>query len=536
MAFLLLLAGCGDDVVTPDGGASVAAVTVSPDSLVLVIGESAQLTATLRDSSGATLSGRSVLWSSSDITVATVSQAGLATGVTAGDIEITASSEGIDGSVDLRVVTVRIGSVTVEPDSFALVEGDTVRLTATVRDTAGVLVTDREIQWSTSDSLIAKVDTSGLVDGIEIGTGVITASVDGVTDSALVTVTPATPFDQVSAGLRHVCAVTSNGAAYCWKENEFGQLGDGTTDSSSTPVAVSGGLTFGHLNGGHYHTCGVTSTNGGRCWGNNGSLRLGVLSTGETCSGEPCSTTPRSVFGSIPFAVIAAGASHSCGVSTGGTTYCWGLNSSLQVGNDTTSFTYLPLQVPTGGTLEQLSAYGDHNCGLRADDAVLCWGKNSWGQLGDSTRTTRAAPLVVKGGHAWTMVSAGSEHTCGVATDGLTYCWGQNLYGQLGDGTQTERTAPVPVQGGLTFASVSAGAQHTCAVTEGGMAYCWGEGSSGQLGDGLAEDTTEPVMVAGGLAFRSVSAGFRRTCGVTTLGGLYCWGDNVLTPARVRSP
>lgn len=331
------------------------------------------------------------------------------------------------------------------------------------------------------------------------------------------------------ASLYHSCGLTSSGAAYCWGNNYYGQVGDGSTTDRSTPVAVAGGLRFASLTAGGDVTCGVTSSGAAFCWGLN---HYGELGDGSTTD-RP---TPVAVAGRLTFASLTAGGFHTCGATTSGAVYCWGDNEFGQLGlNSIPPYSSaMPVAVATGLRFASLTAGSAHTCGLTSAGAAYCWGLNTDGQLGDgsndaSTANVHSTPVAVVGGLTFTSLTAGSDYTCGVTSSGAAYCWGANYYGQLGDGSMTVRPAPVAVAGGLTFANLTAGAYHTCGVTSGGAAYCWGSDGSGELGDGLGASETEshtPVAVAGGLTFVSVTAGYWHACGVTSGGGAYCWGQN----------
>lgn len=82
-------------------------------------------------------------------------------------------------------------------------------------------------------------------------------------------------FRQLSAGSRHTCGVTTDNRAYCWGANFDGELGDGTTDYRTAPVAVAGGLRFLQVSAGGQHTCGVTTGNVVYCWGYNPYGQIG---------------------------------------------------------------------------------------------------------------------------------------------------------------------------------------------------------------------------------------------------------------------
>ena len=180
----------------PNGGVvSVASVEVSPSSTSMLEGATTQLSATLTDASGVVLSGRSVIWSSSNNAVATVSGTGLVpglalvTGVGEGTAIITATSEGVSDTATVTVTLVPVASVEVSPSSTSIQEGGTTQLTATTRDASGVVLSGRTVIWSSSNNAVATVSGTGLVTGVSSGTATISATSEGKTGSATITVT-----------------------------------------------------------------------------------------------------------------------------------------------------------------------------------------------------------------------------------------------------------------------------------------------------------------------------------------------------------
>ena len=350
----------------------------------------------------------------------------------------------------------------------------------------------------------------------------LTASATGVTGVTSTAFNVTAPeWATISAGAAYTCGVTTSGTAYCWGEGGYGQLGNGTfTNSSPTPMAVSGGLTFATVSAGtSLTTCGVTTAGAAYCWG--------VNSEGEFGSGTATdSPTPVAVSGGLTFATVSAGTAYTCGVTTAGAAYCWGRNGFGQLGNGTTTSSTTPVAVSGGLTFVAVSAGPEATCGVTTAGAAYCWGRNGSGELGNGATTSSTTPVAVSGGLTFAAVSAVTQsNTCGVTTAGAAYCWGVNFFGELGNGTTTSSATPVAVSGGLTFATVSAGGHFgaTCGVTTVGAAYCWGYNLEGQLGNGTTTSSATPVAVSGGLTFAMVSAG---ACGVTTAGVAYCWGDN----------
>jgi alpha-tubulin suppressor-like RCC1 family protein len=251
----------------------------------------------------------------------------------------------------------------------------------------------------------------------------------------------------------------------------------------------------------------------------------------------------------LTFVGISAAVFHSCGVVSKRAAYCWGLNSTAQLGNgDTTGISVsTPVAVSGGLGFVAVSAGDEYTCGLTAGGAAYCWGIDVNHTLGNGSMTgpqrcainpirgwylpCSSIPVAVSGGLTFMTVSAGDQHACGVTTGGAAYCWGLSQFGELGDGmvvglVPSITSSPRPVSGGLTFVTVSAGYGHTCGLTTDGAAYCWGWNAYGQLGDGVTTSSSTPVAVSGGLTFAAVSAGFDHTCAVTTANAAYCWGHN----------
>ncbi|HEU5183560.1 MAG TPA: Ig-like domain-containing protein [Gemmatimonadaceae bacterium] len=168
----------------------VATVVVSPGDASVGTGAMLQLSATPRDAAGNPLSGRAVTWTTSDASVATVSEAGLVTGLNVGTVTITATSEGQSGHAAVTVGA-PVASVDVAPASADVQAGGTVQLSATARDANGDPLPGRAPSWTSNDEAIATVSSDGLVTAIAEGSVTITATSEGRTGSAVLTVTPA---------------------------------------------------------------------------------------------------------------------------------------------------------------------------------------------------------------------------------------------------------------------------------------------------------------------------------------------------------
>jgi alpha-tubulin suppressor-like RCC1 family protein len=248
----------------------------------------------------------------------------------------------------------------------------------------------------------------------------------GANSSTPVAVSGVTGATAITVGQDdHTCAIVAGGAVGCWGANGSGQLGNGTTTDSSTPVAVSGLTGATAIAAGESHTCAVVADGSAWCWGSDGEGQLGngmILTW---------SSTPVAVNGVTGATAIATGNVHSCAVVAGGSALCWGRGLSGQLGNGSMRDSSTPVAVigVTGATA--IVGGNVYTCALVTGGTVHCWGANGAGQSNGFTGATA--------------VDAGGAHTCAIAAAGAVDCWGLNNAGQLGNGTTTNSGTPVTV-------------------------------------------------------------------------------------------
>ena len=404
--------------------------------------------------------------------------------------------------------------------------------------------------------------------------------------------TTITPPDSASRGIRFnqvsgsqagafSLAVSSDGNAYAWGDNTYGQLGDGTYTDRSTPVMVKKpdrntypdlpkDFTYVQVSAGEYHSLALGSDGNAYAWGNSGYGQLGDAGSYRHAPVR-VKTPDRNTYPDLPkdftYLQVSAGDRHSLALGSDGNAYAWGYNSYGQLGNGTTSYIQAtPVRVktpdrntypdlPKDFTYLQVSAGHWYSLALGSDGNAYAWGDNDDGRFGDGTRTDRSTPVRVKTpdrntypdlpkDFTYAQVNAGWQHSLALGSDGNAYAWGFNGYGQLGDGTTTDRTAPVRVKTpdrntypdlpkDFTYAQVSVGAEHSLAVGSDGNAYAWGSNSYGELGNNTTNrhyvparvrDPANPTDTNKELQAAQVSAGDYNSLAVGSDGNTYAWG------------
>jgi alpha-tubulin suppressor-like RCC1 family protein len=295
------------------------------------------------------------------------------------------------------------------------------------------------------------------------------------------------PADAVAAGAKHTCAIV-DGDVYCWGNNNKGQLGVGSTADQDVPVAVDGlPSSVIELAAGDEHTCALTSDGAVYCWGRNdkGQLGTGLLGLGLDQS------TPVLILGSESATAIAAGDKYTCAVLSGGGAMCWGENNEGQLGDGTKVDRNAPTSVSGLNTdLVSIDAGSTYTCASLADGSLRCWGRLNVGASLLTPQQIIASDV--------RSVSVGKNHACVALTSSHAMCWGDDSRGQLGDGGSFADTVTPSLVTLIPndLLEIEAGDEHTCSIHDSGDAYCWGDNNNGQLGTGSTGGFTgSPVQV-----------------------------------------
>lgn len=365
---------------------------------------------------------------------------------------------------------------------------------------------------------------------------------------------------QIQTGYDFTCAALSDGTLRCWGLNSRGQLAQGANDSAPrfVPTTVPGIGPVSEVATGQWHACAI-SKGSVYCWGGNYNGQLGQ---GTRDLNENNAPPHGSVVMQVP---MLSGAKHiyagdvadsTCVImAADGSVWCWGNNSSGQLGDGTSAnVRSSPVQVCASGTgtscvpftgAKQLAMGYYHTCALTTSNALYCWGANDVYELGIATDTANHPnPVAITGiedaGTTITEIAAGGSSTCAVLSNGKLKCWGSSSgTAALGSGTANAPATATPVTVCQTYSGsctqtlqnvirVAQSGFGGCAVVSSGGVYCWGFNSSGETGNGTTSGNPTLVATASGLSAGAtdIAGEYQHFCALLSDGSVKCWGDD----------
>ncbi len=378
------------------------------------------------------------------------------------------------------------------------------------------------------------------------------------------------------------CAIASDDKVYCWGKGTLGQTGRGASTSVGAATAVStagvlNGLTVKSIEMNSKGVCAIASDDYVYCWG-----VVGVQVNGtEITSNIPIKIDQTGVLNGLTIKKVFMGNTSSCVIASDDKLYCWGLAEHGKLGNNSTVNTSVPVAVDTSGVLSgkaiiDVKMYQDNTCVRDSNQEIYCWGSNSSGQLGNNTLTSSSVPVaVLKSGQAigktFKTISGFEDRPCAIGSDDQLYCWGSylmsglpvfhnqlfplpvyansvsnttlsNITFQTGypDGTVCVQTASGDYycksyefikhfNFGVQFKKSYHFSTTTCFLGVNNLAYCMGEGVG--VGNTSVPTTNFPIAldmtnVGAGVTIKDMGAGLYHACILTSNNKVYCWGTN----------
>ena len=322
----------------------------------------------------------------------------------------------------------------------------------------------------------------------------------------------------ITAGTRHTLALTADGSVWAWGNNDYGQLGLGTSGNGfGVPQLVPGLKSVRAIAAGDIFNLALTADGSVWSWGENQDGQLGV---------DPSTafknTSPRRIGGLSGIRAIAAGSVYGLALRNDGTVWAWGDNQygELGVPRNTVINRSLPQQVAGLPTVRAIAAGDLFNLALATDGSVWAWGGNVYDGLGEDiniTGSTVSKPLLVPGLSGVKAVAAGAGHALALTANGSVWAWGNNQSGQLGVEPSTgvyRRSSPQQVAGLSGVRSIAAGSDHSLALLADGSIWTWGDNRYGQLGDTTTTNRATPRRVAGLGKIQAIAAAYDKSMAI----------------------
>lgn len=402
-------------------------------------------------------------------TVASVATAsGRVTGIAVGTETITATQDGVVGSV---TVTVTAPWTQVSAGGFQTI----------ARRADGKLYAWGQNNWGQLG------DTS---------TTARTAPVVVANGAATTAWTKVAVGDQFAIGIRAGSGTsTTGGTLWAWGLNTFGQLGLGDQVNRSTPTQIAKDATWVGVWAGKNHAVALKADGTLWAWGRNAEGQLG--DTTVLVRTAPVKVGGTDKTNTDTYTAASAGGTHTIAIQKDGSLWTWGDNSSGQLGNAAVSTTPVSKPAKIGSlTYTAVSAGGSHSMAIDTTGKLWAWGANGSGQLGNNAGSgTVSAPTQISTDTDWTLVSAGGLHTLAVRNNGTLWAWGANADGQLGDGSGIDQFSPIQVGADRTWIAISAGANHSAGLKADNSLWTWGRNTDGQLGNGKTVTSVIPVSI-----------------------------------------
>ena len=366
---------------------------------------------------------------------------------------------------------------------------------------------------------------------------------------------PEETFNMIASAYGIVAGLTTNGRLFTMGNNNNGQLGNGTLESSNLPIEITEEFNL-EINEliikiclGDFHAIAMTSTGRVFTWGANWAGQLGNGST---------YTEPRPIEITAAFNLalgetivdIRAGVYHNAALTSSGRIFTWGENADGQLGDGSTDYKTTPIDITANFTLEVDETITGiylgywHSSALTSKGRVFTWGQNGSGYLGDGTTNNRYLPTDITAefnlevGEIIILLSLGNIHSAALSSSGRIFTWGANTKGILGDGTENSSYTPLDISHQFTFVEnesiidISLGAFHSSVLTSTGRLFTWGDNQKGQLGDGLTIGIFTPTEVTNNFILEtdelitSIAFGNYQSVAISSLGNIFVWGDN----------
>ena len=333
------------------------------------------------------------------------------------------------------------------------------------------------------------ISTDGMLVGWGLNNNGQIGCSSSLDDVGLTVVKEGTKFTEISAGGFFSLVLAEDGSLWAMGANGVGQLGNGDTNNTSAPIMItnSANTKFKKISAGMAHSLAIDENGALWAWGLNNNGQIGDGTTNN-------SLTPIKIMNGTSFKEVSAGGNYSLAISEDGTLYAWGANEKGQLGTGNTT----SLQTPTIASnikfrKVETSLGEGHALAISQDDKLYVWGVNTYGQLGTGNTTSLQTPTIIMSENTFKEISVGYDTSFAITEDGKLYAWGANGNGELGDGTITLKSTPTLIKEKMI--KIAATWNHVVGIDESGTVYAWGANENKELGDGTTTTRTTPIPI-----------------------------------------
>ena len=425
-----------------------ASLTLSHTRAASIAGDTATVTAIVRDSNQVSIANALIQWASTDPGIVLTRAGGLIEATGPGKADVIATFGRLSARLTWVVVSGR-QQIAGGDDHFC-----------------AIAETRRIYCWGSTNA---------------VGQLGITPTIDRSPEQ-IAAVESANSFIAVMAGAQLGCGLTEGGKPICWGRNDEGQLANNTTTPRPLPDTVWGSQRFVDVRGGGATPCGLMSSGEAWCWGRFLTNPLAAFSQ------QPLQQH-------VDVAGYHASLAHTCVVTTSSIAVCYGRNQAGQLGRGFSSDTESLFVPVTGHSFRQVVNGPTYSCGITIIDEVYCWGVLQ--ELFGTKLIDRAIPLKIDDG--FLTIAAGYSAVCGIKRDSYLYCFGDNTALTLGR-TGASSLVPTRVDGNFVPYQLALSGQGTaCMITTDARVLCWGARRGGVPNTGTLTAVPEPIT--GGVRF-----------------------------------
>jgi alpha-tubulin suppressor-like RCC1 family protein len=305
----------------------------------------------------------------------------------------------------------------------------------------------------------------------------------------LVEVLPKSNWKNISCGNFHTLAIRNDGTLWAWGKNEYGQLGNGTTQNQATPIQIGIDTDWDETNTGYHFS--VAKKKNGTLWAWGRNL-FGQLGLGDKNN----RLIPTKISNAI-WKKFTTGNVHILAIKDDGTLWAWGNSYNGQVGDGSTNESILePKMISSNSDWMSISSEGLHTLAIKGNGTLWAWGNNINGTLGiDSMITSIKSPIQVGNESNWRFINTSESNSAAIKKDGTLWIWGGNEYGQLGFEDSLAQFTPLKFNTDEDWYSISMGLFHMGAIKIDNSLYTWGRNNIGQLGIGNTIDSNIPSKI-----------------------------------------